>query len=52
MLSDGEEALTTKFLEGGLGRSQRRFSDEDRRLSFGRDARVHMPVLNMSRFTL
>ena len=31
MLSDDEDALTTKFLEGGLGRSQRRFSDEDRR---------------------
>jgi hypothetical protein len=34
MLSDDEEALTTKFLEGGLGRSQRRFSDEDRRFLF------------------
>ena len=35
MLSDDEEALTTKFLEGGLGRSQRRFSVcEDRRFLF------------------
>ena len=37
MLSHDEEALTTKFLEGGLGRNQRRFSDEDRRFLFGGD---------------
>jgi len=38
--------LSTKFLEGGLGRNQRRFSDEDRRLSWAMT--VETPAPNKS----